>query len=279
MAQFQYQAHDTPIHRVHPIIKLAFLIMLALISGYIVDPLWKLPMLILVIVVAKIARLPFREYKGLLVIVAVMTFLSQFYMAFFVVDPAYFKVYPQEIVSRVIFQITPQGFPVIGETALTVGSFIWLTKLPLTAVTLLLLIATFLHTTSLNEIVQALSILKAPYPVVYITMLAFRFTPDLTRQMHIIQTAQKLRGWSVDTRNPVKLIRLYTPLLIPLGKYVMNSIDVMTISVQNRAFGAGPVTGMRSVSLRSSEKAILAAGVVIFGVLLYGIIALNWGNL
>ena len=264
MAVFQYQADETPIHRLHPALKVAFMAMIVLL---------------IVIGIATVAKLPFGEYRGLLVVVVLMMFVASGYHAIFLVNPGFFKVYPAELVARVLLRLTPKGFPLLGETALTVGSLVWLARLPLQSLSTVLLLATFLHTTSLNDMVQVMSFLHAPFPAIYIAMVASRFTPDLSRQIYVIQTAQKLRGWSPETRNPIKKIRAFAPLLMPLARYTIKCIDVMTISVQNRAFGSGPVTGMRSLAMRRVEKAALVIAFLVFVGLLYGIFGLNWGNL
>jgi len=280
MAIFQYQAYESPIHRMHPILKVAFLGMASLMLGYLADPLWKLPMLILVFVVAWLAKLPFREYWKLFVFISIMMLVATGYQALFLVNPDYFKVYPRELVSRVLFNVTPVGFPILGHTALTVGSLIWLARLPLTAVTGSLLLATFIHATTLNDVLQVMSELHVPFPGIYIAMVAFRITPDLAKQMSIIHTAQKLRGWAAPkTRNPIKKIRAVVPLLIPLARYTIKCVDVITLSVQNRGFGAGPVTGMKPLSLKTADKVALFAGVAVFVVMMYGIFRLNWGNI
>ena len=279
MAVFQYEARVTRIHRLHPILKVAFLGMLSLSLGYMADPLWKLPMLLVVLAIAQLAELPFREYSRLLVLISLMTLVAVGYQSLFLVNPELFKVYPPELVSRVLLNLTPEGFPVIGRTALTVGSLIWLSRLPLAAITGTILLATFIHSTTLNDILQVMSELHVPFPGIYIAMVAFRIIPDLARQMNIIQTAQKLRGWSPETRNPIKKIRLVAPLLIPLMRYTFKCIEVITLSVQNRGFGAGPVTGMRSLSLKPVHKAALLVGFLLFLILIYGMFRLNWGSI
>jgi energy-coupling factor transport system permease protein len=279
MAAFQYQPYDTPVHRLHPILKVAFLGMFSLLLGFLADPLWKIPTMLLVFAIAWIAKLPFREYWKLLVFISLMMLVATGYQSLFLVNPDYFKVYPKELISRVLLNVTPPGFPVLGHTALTVGSLIWLARLPLTAVTGALLLATFIHSTTLNDVLQVMSELRVPFPGIYIAMVAFRITPDLAKQMSIIQTAQKLRGWSPETRNPIKRIRLVAPLLIPLARYTLKCVDVITLSVQNRGFGAGPVTGMRPLSLKPVDKLALVAGAAIFVVMMFGIFRLNWGNI
>ena len=98
--------------------------------------------------------------------------------------------------------------------------------------------------------------------------------------MQDLYTAQKLRGWAAPkTRNPIKKIRAVVPLMIPLARYTIKCVDVITLSVQNRGFGAGRVTGMKPLSLKTVDKIALFAGVAVFALMMYGIFRLNWGNI
>jgi hypothetical protein len=54
---------------------------------------------------------------------------------------------------------------------------------------------------------------------------------------------------------------------------------VITLSVQNRGFGAGHVTGMKPLSLKAADKVALLASFAVFVIMMYGIFRLNWGNL
>lgn len=279
MATFQYQGLSTPVHQLHALAKFSILVTLSLLAGFILDPRYKIPLLALIMVYGLLARLPWRDYVRLLVLITVTFLLANAISSIFIVNPSLFKVYPQQWAGTVLFQITPASFPVLGKIAITNGGLLWLSTLPLTAIAVVLLVAVHIHTTSLNETVQALSALKAPFPVVYITMVALRFTPEVRNQFTLIHRAQTLRGWRVNTRNPIKVIRLYSPLLVPLVRNTIKSIDITTMSTQNRAFGLGKVTNMYEGKLSTLNWLVIIGSWLFFAAMMILIFGFNVGNL
>jgi energy-coupling factor transport system permease protein len=279
MSLFTYQEIDTPIHHLNALTKFSIMLTLTLLAGFILDPVYKIPFGLLVLLYAYLAKLPFRNYKGLLILVAVSLLLANLLSMFFIVDENLFKVYPKEWVRTTLIQITNASFPIFGRTAITYGGLLWLSTGALTGVIVVILLATHIHATSLNETVQALSTLRAPFPVIYITMVALRFTPELGAQFTLVHRAQVLRGWRVNTRNPIKIVRLYAPLLFPMVRHVIKSIDVTTMSTQNRAFGLGPVTNLSAGNMSALDKVLIISSWLFFVVMMFLILRYNIGNL
>jgi len=279
MPIFQYQEINSPIHKTHAFAKFSILIVVSLLGSFILDPRYKIPLFFLVLIYVWISKLPLKEYKGLLLLVGISLLLASLFSVFFIVDENLFKVIDPEWAGTVIFQITDADFPIFGEAALTNGGVVWLVNRVLSGLIVICLLANHVHTTSLNETVQALSVLKAPFPVIYITMVAMRFTPELAGQFTLVHRAQTLRGWRVNTRNPIKIVRLYAPLLFPVVRHVIKSIDITTMSTQNRAFGLGPVTNMAEGQISTTDKAIMVSTWAIFAVMLVLIFRFNIGNL
>jgi energy-coupling factor transport system permease protein len=128
----------------------------------------------------------------------------------------------------------------------------------------ILSVAGLLHTTTLSDIVSVMSKLKMPFPAILMMTVALRFVPELVSRIRIVQRAQSLRGWTSDTKNPIKRIRLLAPLLIPVTRYVTRSVDAMTMSSANRAFGLGKVTAVQSFEFDTLDLVIsIASGVLI----------------
>lgn len=276
---FTYQDLVTPIHRLNALTKFSIMVTLTLLAGFLLDPVYKIPLGILIIIYAYLAKLNLRAYKNLIILVLVSLLLANLLSVFFIVDENMFKVYDQGWAGTEIIHITNASFPIFGETALTYGGILWLVSGALTGVFVVILLATHIHTTSLNETVQALSTLKAPFPVIYITMVALRFTPELASQFTLVHRAQTLRGWRVNTRNPVKVVRLYAPLLFPMVRHVIKSIDVTTMSTQNRAFGVGPVTSISADQMATLDKVLILVTWLAFAVMMVLILKFNIGNL
>ncbi len=279
MSLFAYQDLKTPIHRLNAATKWSIMIALTLLAGFLQDPIYTAGLAVIVIIYAIVAKLNFRAYRGLIFLVAGSLLLANLLSVFFIVNQDMFKVYDKVWASTTVFQLTNSSFPIFGRMALTYGGILWLLQGALTGVLVVVLLAAHIQSTSLNETVQLLSAIKAPFPVIYITMVALRFTPELAAQFTLVHRAQTLRGWRVNTRNPIKILRLSTPLMFPVIKYVIKSIDITTMSTQNRAFGLGPVTNVIANKLTRTDKILTIFTWVAFAVMMVLILKFNVGNL
>ena len=276
---FEYEPLQTPIHRLNPITKIVLFLSITFLSGFYLDPRLKIPILILLIALCVIAKLPFKKYSGLLWVAIIAVLITSSFRAVFMIKPGYFRVYPIDFVMTELFQITPPDFPVFGRTAVTYGALLWLSAFPLTTATVVLAMAGLVHTTSQSEMVQVLYSAGLPSPAVFVIMVALRFIPEMIRQLESIQVAQRLRGWEIDSRNPVKIARGYFPLLVPMLRYIIDSVDRMTISSKNRAFGIRKATGIRDLTFQSKDYLISGATLAIFVVAIFFLFRYQVGNL
>ncbi|MDI7246774.1 MAG: energy-coupling factor transporter transmembrane component T [Bacillota bacterium] len=194
---------------------------------------------------------------------------------------AYFEVYPADWVSVEVLRLTPAGLPIFGETGVTYGVVLYLFLFAscLTVVTVILAVAGLVHTTSLSDIVSILVAMRMPFPVVFVATVALRFIPELTGQIKIIRTAQSLRGWNVETRNPFKRVAMLRPLFVPVVRHVIKSVDVMTMSSKNRGFGLGRVAPVRSFAFSPIDCAVSVGSMCLLIAGLYGLFAFNIGML
>lgn len=276
---FQYEYHDTVIHRLNPLSKLLLFGSFLTLAGIYLDPRTKIPMLILLFAILKLARLSVKPYVGILVIVSLGVMVGQSYTAVLMLDPNYFKTYPHEWVSTVILQLTPAGFPVFGRAAITYGALLYLLSFPLQEIPVILSVAGLLYTTSLSEIVSSLSKLKVPFPVIFVTTVALRFIPEIVDNIRLTMRAQSLRGWTAETRNPFKRVALLRPLLVPLTRNVVRSVDILSMSSKNRAFGLGRVTATTTFAFKRSDYLVSAFAVVLMVLAIYATFAWNIGAL
>jgi len=276
---FTYEYNDTVIHKLNPLSKLILFGFFMLIGGIYIDPLYKLPMIAVLTGILMLARLPFKNYRAIIVLAAIGIVIGEFFTAITMVNPDYFKVYSKEFTNVQLLQITPPDFPVLGRTAITYGSLLWWVTDPLTIVTVILSVAGLLHTTALSHIVSVMSRAKLPFPAIFMVTVALRFVPELVQRIRIVQRAQSLRGWTAETRNPFKRIALVRPLLIPVTRYVMQSIDMMTMSSANRGFGIGPVTPTTSFDFTPLDRWISVGSVLLAVVAIYLTFAYDVGNI
>jgi energy-coupling factor transport system permease protein len=276
---FEYEPKDTVIHRLNPVAKLTLFLGITFLSGFYLDPRLKIPILVLIIVICRVAKLPFKKYSGLLWVAVAAVLLTSSIRGIFMIKPGYFKAYPTEFVMTELFQITPPSFPVFGRTAVTYGALLWMSAFPLTTATVVLAMAGLVHTTSQSEMIQVLSSARLPGPAVFVIMVALRFIPEMIRQMETVQKAQQLRGWHVDSRNPIKIARGYFPLLVPMLRIIIEAVDRMTISTKSRAFGLRPATGLRDLTFKPKDYIVTTASLLVFIVAIYLLFKFQIGNL
>jgi energy-coupling factor transport system permease protein len=276
---FEYEPIDTPVHRLNPITKIVLFLSITFLSGFYLDPRLKIPLLLILIAICIYAKLPFQKYSGLLWVAVIAVIITSSYRAIFMVKPGYFRVFPTEFVMTELFQITPPDFPIFGRTAVTYGALLWLSAFPLTTATVVLAMAGLVHTTSQSEMVQVLYSAGLPSPAVFVVMVALRFIPEMIRQLESIQVAQRLRGWEVGSRNPIKIAKGYFPLLVPMLRYIVDSVDRMTISSKNRAFGRRRATGLRDLTFRFRDYLISGVTLTTFVIAIYLLFRYQIGNL
>jgi energy-coupling factor transport system permease protein len=276
---FQYEFHNTAIHRLTPLSKLVLFGAFLIMAGVYLDPRLKIPMLVILLIILAVAKMPFRPYRGILIIASIAVMIGQSYTAVLMVNPDYFKVYDRAWVSTVILELLPPDFPIFGRAAITYGAILYLISFPLQVIPVILTVGGLLHTTSLSEIVSVLSRLRMPFPVIFMTTVALRFVPEIVEKLRLIQRAQSLRGWTMETRNPIKKIALMKPILVPITRGVIRSVDVISMSSKNRAFGLGPVTVMASFEMKTVDYIVTIGISVLTGVGLYAAFAWDFGSL
>jgi energy-coupling factor transport system permease protein len=278
-APFQYEYHNTAIHRLTPLSKLVLFGAFLIMAGVYLDPRLKIPMLVILWIILAVAKMPFRPYRGILVIASIAVMIGQSYTAVLMVNPDYFKVYDRAWVSTVILELLPPDFPIFGRAAITYGAILYLISFPLQVIPVILTVAGLLHTTSLSEIVSVLSRLRMPFPVIFMTTVALRFVPEIVEKLRLIQRAQSLRGWTMETRNPIKRIARMKPILVPITRSVIRSVDVISMSSKNRAFGLGPVTVMASFEMKTVDYIVTIGISILTAVGLYAAFAWDFGSL
>lgn len=270
---FEFVYRETFVHRLNPLSKLLLFGFFMVIGGLYLDPKIKLPLLGCLLVILRKAKLSLRPYKLISVLAVIATVIAESYTAVFMVNPAYFKVYSPEWVSVEVLRLTPPDFPLFGETGITYGVLLYLVASCLTVVTVILAVAGLVHTTSLTDTVSIPAAIRVPFPVVFVSTVGLRFIPELARQINIIRTAQSLRGWNVETRNPLKRVAMLRPLFVPIVRHVIKSIDVMTMSSKNREFGLGRVTPVCSFRFTPADYAVSAGSAALLIAELYGFFA------
>lgn len=276
-----YKPLNTPLHKMHPISKVLLFSIWFIIPPILLDPLIILIFLIGILTLCKIGQLNIKDHMKVALVAATVVLIGNIYLAIAVVNPEFFKVYPRDFMSITFIEITPHSFPIFGRLALSMGGLIWLIHWPLQVICVFLSVSLFVHVTPFSDIMYVLSKLKAPSQFLFAFTAAYRFVPDMVHHITSVQNAQKLRGWVLKTKNPIKLAKsIYTPILIPIAYRVLESIDSFSIVTKARGVGLTPkVPILKDVKASKIDYLISILSITFLIILLYLIFVYNFGSL
>jgi energy-coupling factor transporter transmembrane protein EcfT len=240
MPKFEYEWRDTPIHRMHVIPKLAVFATLASITTVWMDPRYLAVMLVISVSLFLVAKVP-RKWLWMPVLFAIGSRWRTFLMQVpFMTDPGLYKVYDPVWASQMLVDIGT--VPIFGHLAYTRGSIVWFLGGVMSFIILAIFANTLYYTTNIADISHYLTKAKLPSMVTFTFFVVFRFMPVMLKLSTEVTNSLKGRGWEMNkTRNPVTFARNMFVIMNPVCRQFMRTVDVVTLSVVNRAFGANPI--------------------------------------
>ncbi|MBM4465498.1 MAG: energy-coupling factor transporter transmembrane protein EcfT [Chloroflexi bacterium] len=228
---FRYTHLDTPIHRLHPLVKLAYVLLTLVLVMYPIKA-GDMPVLLIWLgfsaVLWAVARIELRRFTTLLKI----------------------------LTGTFIFLILIQGFTYRGgHTPLIVLGHLKLWEADLGVITkegvwfglvlcVRILVATsslplFVMTTPTSAIMTAMGKLRVPQTATFMFVSALSFTTLIFEMWGSIVEAQKLRAFDIDSMNVVKrAVRAYVPIITPLILLLFRKANDFQIAMETKGFGA-----------------------------------------
>jgi len=213
-----YTAADTPIHRLHPVVKL--LAMLGLFTTVFVTD---APQLLGPILVGAFAAAAwgkslsaFWRLRTLFALVFVMTFVV--WSLFFRGGAPLVHWGPIHISSLGLTFALGMGLKLVGF--LTIGVL-------------------FLATTKVEEFAYALTRVGVPFKLGFTMTLSFRLVPAFLDATMTVVQAQRCRGFNFDEGNIVQRIRRYVPVIVPVFIGALRRADGMAMALEARGFQSG----------------------------------------
>jgi energy-coupling factor transport system permease protein len=255
---FRYTHLDTPIHRLHPLVKLAYVMLTLILVMYPIKE-GDLPILLIWLslsaVLWAVARIELRRFTTLLKI----------------------------LTGTFLFLIVIQGFTYRGgHTPLIVLGHLRLWEADLGVITregawfglvlcVRVLVATsslplFVMTTPASAIMTAMDKLRVPQTVTFMFVSALSFTTLLFEMWTSIVDAQKLRAFDIDSMNLVKrAVKAYVPIITPLILLLFRKANDFQIAMETKGFGA-PVkpTEIETLTARRADYLWLVFIVSVF---------------
>jgi energy-coupling factor transport system permease protein len=255
---FRYTHLDTPIHRLHPLVKMAYVLLTLVLIMYPIQE-GDMPILLIWLVFSAalwaVARVELRRFTTLLKI----------------------------LTGTFIFLILIQGLTYRGgNTPLIVLGHLKLWEADLGVITkegvwfglvlcVRILVATsslplFVMTTPTSAIMTAMGKLHIPQTATFMFVSALSFTTLIFEMWGSIVDAQKLRAFDIDSMNFVKrAFKAYVPIITPLILLLFRKANDFQIAMETKGFGA-PVepTEIETLTARPADYVWLALIVSVF---------------
>jgi energy-coupling factor transport system permease protein len=237
-ARVAYQPGRSLLHRLHPLVKVAWLLFGTMFVFVVHVPWAVLGALGLVLLAFPLSRLRFGEVRGVRLFVSTALFLALLQVLF---------VHQ----GRVLAHIGPLA-PASGGVEAGVyvaGRFL----------VVVLLSYLFVLTTDPGDLAYGLMRAGLPYRYGFTLITALRLVPLFEQEGQIVYSAQLARGVQYDVRSPRRFLILARQFLLPLLVSALGKVDALAVSMEGRCFGKYPTrTFLRQVRFTRRDVAATA---------------------
>jgi energy-coupling factor transport system permease protein len=106
---------------------------------------------------------------------------------------------------------------------------------------------------------------RIPYKLAFIFSSTLRFFPLLFEEIQTIIEAQRLRGLAFESMGPVKRVRVYAKVAVPLILGAMVKSQMLEVVLQSKAFSGSPDrTYLHESKLGRADYAVFAFSALFF---------------
>lgn len=230
----EYIAVNSPLHSLNPITKLIGLVSFFIMGIMFSNPIALLVLIIILFIFFWIAKAIsiFRLYFGWLLLGGIFMLILQVLFAHN--GPELFRFIPKSIP---IFG----WLGVINKDSLQLG-LTMISRMAVFGFALPLLLVT---TQARDLMLILVDKLKFPYQYALMFITSLRFIPNLFMEIENILQAQRTRAFELKTRNPVKQVKAYLPLITPLVLISLKKAQRLAVAMETRGFGQGKRTYLK----------------------------------
>lgn len=228
---FKYVEKDTLMHRSHPLVKLALLVVTLVLAllftfDYSITPL--LMVICFELILWKIGGI---EYWRVAIVIKV---LLGIFLFFIVIQGFLYREGVTPIFAIGHLKLWGKDIGVFTLEGLMYGLFIT-TKI----LAVVLAAIMFVMTTSITKMSALMYGLRLPYSFSFTLLAGLRFAPLIFKSFSDIKDAQKLRAFDIDRMNIiVRAFKAYVPILTPLILNLLRRGMELQISIEARGYGA-----------------------------------------
>lgn len=159
----------------------------------------------------------------------------------------------------------PESWWLIGGGMMSVEGLVYSIAVIFKTLTLVLVLPVAIFTTDVNNMIVGMVQAKIPYKLVFIFSSTIRFFPLLFEEIQTIIEAQRLRGLAMEKMGPIKRVRVYGKVAIPLILGAMVKSQALEVVLQSKAFtGSGERTYLHESILSPLDWSVIILFVTFF---------------
>ncbi len=243
----EYQPGDSLIHRLHPLTKMSWAVVILILSLLFTNPVYVAVIVLSVWLAAYGAGVfPFlvHLFKGLLVFALILFMIQVFF-------------YDE---GQIYFYLVPlgKGYLPVTERGVFLGLAMGLRMLAIASSYLV-----FLAVTRTRDLLSALvEKAKLPNDVAFMILSALRFIPSFLNDLHQIADAQKARAFVLEGANPIRKVKAYLPIAVPLVLMSLKKAERLALAMETRGYGRGPRTHL--YELKAGIMDVTAVAIMVF---------------
>lgn len=163
-----------------------------------------------------------------------------------------------------------QGIQVVGPLGISAGGVVRGVRAVVRIVLLVSLVVLVTSTTTVPQLTRALAFLMRPLarlglPVEVLALVVsvtLRLIPEVMGQFDGIVLAQRARGAKFDEGGPLRRLRAYTAVMVPLVMVLLRRSEVLADALRDRAFTVGTPLATAS-KLASCDYALLVTALAL----------------
>ncbi len=258
-----YVPEESPLYRVHPFVRVFFLLVVSLFPMFISAPEWNLALIVVILVLLRYAKVnlsTLKIYVPVSLSMGVLIFLTHTVLG---------GRHPEFYVAFRLF-----GFPFYYERIVAAVD-VYARILPMIAVMVF-----FLSTSRERDILVAMRWARIPFVVTYLVAMALRSVGMVIEDFFIVRQAEKARGYDPKGKSIGYKLRQFVMYIIPLFALALRRADEFANAIVARGYS---FTGLRDVEradyvLHQYEfRRLDGVLVALIGLLLVALLVMRYG--
>ena len=173
----------------------------------------------------------------------------------------------------------PDQWWLIGGGAMSAEGLLYGVAVVFKTLSLVLVIPLAVFTSDVDNMIVAMVRARVPYKLVFVFSSTLRFFPLLFEEIQAIVEAQRLRGLALETMGPVRRVRVYSKVAVPLILGAMVKSQELEIALQSRGFtGSSQRTYLHESVLQSVDWIVILLFTLLFVLALVAYFTLGVGR-